>query len=131
MMPILNSVYSLDEKKYFIFMPGTTHYDEDNFGNPIYVKDYYYLDSEFRKLIRQCGKENAEEYADKLKKEGKKVIVGDHAPLVETKYGTFVPYSNPDIKGIWEDPTKEQLQLYKRVLEDDGAQYQIVKKLVY
>lgn len=127
MMPIINKISSLDNKDYYIYMPGTTHYDEDRFGNPIYVKDYYYLDEKFNKFIMQCDKSNVEEFVTKLKETGRNVVVGEHAPLKETRHGDFVLYTNPNIKGIWERPTKEQLLNYKKILEEQEIKN--VKKL--
>ena len=115
-MPILNKIYSMDEKEYYIYIPGTTHYDEDRFGNPIYVKDYYYLDCNFNKFVMQCDSNSAKDFADKLIKSGKDVIIGSCAPFTETKHGDIVPYSNPNIKGIWEKPTVDQLTKYRTIL---------------
>lgn len=129
MMPIINKIYSLEEKEYYIYIPGTTHYDEDRFGNPIYVKDYYYLDDKFNKFIGQFSKENAKEYADRLIDEGRDVLVGDHAPLIETRYGTFEQFSNPEIKGIWERPSEEQLLKYKDIIANQEQGNKPVKKL--
>ena len=127
MMPIINKIYSIEEKEYYIYIPGTTHYDEDRFGNPVFVKDYYYLDEEFNRLVMQCDISNVNEFADKFLSDGKDVVVGSCAPFYETRHGDFTPYSNPNVKGIWERPTKEQLLKYRTIL--DGQKENKVKQL--
>lgn len=128
-MPLLNETYGLDGKKYYIYVPGTTHYDEDRFGNPKYVYDMYYLDSKFNKFIMQTDKDDIEKFADKYKKAGNDVFVGPHAPETEDINGDYVPFTNPNLRGIWERPTKEQLLTYKEIIKRDREEEKNIKKL--
>ena len=128
-MPLLNKIYGLDEKVYYIYMPGTTHYDEDKFGNPRYVYDYEYLDENFNRFVMQTTKDHAEEVADKLRKTGRDVIVGPHTPEKEDKNGDYVPYSDSRIAGIWERPTKEQLDTYTEIVKRDIKEIELKKQL--
>jgi len=41
--PIMNEIYSLDEKKFYIFIPGSEHLDQNYVGRNVFVKDFYYL----------------------------------------------------------------------------------------
>lgn len=128
-MPLLNETYGLDSKKYYIYMPGTTHYDEDRFGNPMYAYDMYYLDSKFNKFIMQYDEDGIEEFVNKFKDAGKDVFVGPHAPETEDVNGDYVPFKNPKLKGIWERPTKEELDTYKAIIKGDREEEKKVKKL--
>lgn len=114
---MLNEIYSLDEKKYYIYYPGSTHYDEDKFGNPVYVPDFYYLDENFNKFIGNRSVETADKYAEELTKHGKDVFVGPCSPEIEDENGEFIPYSNPNVKGIWKRSTNVEIEIYKEILK--------------
>ena len=121
-------IYSMEGKKFYIFMPGSTHYDENRFGNPVYKLDSYYLDEDFNKFIGNRNKNDIQKYAAELEKAGRKVVVGDHSPEIEDRYGDFVPNENPNTMGVWERPTKEQLEEYKSIIEKQNEK-SLQKKL--
>jgi hypothetical protein len=50
-IPFMDKIFTRDDKEYYVYVPGTTHLEEDRFGNPRYVYDYYYLDSDFNKCM--------------------------------------------------------------------------------
>ena len=50
-IPFIEKIYSRDDKDFFIYIPGTTHLEEDRFGKPIYVYDRFYLDNNFNKYL--------------------------------------------------------------------------------
>ena len=50
-IPFMDKIYSRDDKDFYIYVPGTTHLEEDKFGNPRYVYDRFYLDNNFNKYL--------------------------------------------------------------------------------
>ena len=50
-IPFMDRYQARDEKEYYVYIPGTTHYKNDEHGNPRYVYDRYYLDNEFNKYL--------------------------------------------------------------------------------
>ena len=50
-IPFIEKIYSRDDKDFYIYIPGTTHLEKDKFGNPTFVYDKYYLDSDFNKFL--------------------------------------------------------------------------------
>lgn len=118
MIKRLNEFYSLDEKKYYLFIPGTTHYDENKFGNPVYVPDFYYLDEKFNRFLGNRNTKDVEEYVKKLNKKGLDVFVGPHSPEKEDQNGDFIPYQDPNLKGVWKRPTNVEVEIYNNILEE-------------
>lgn len=119
-MEKLIPISSVDNKKYYLFRPGTTHYDENCFGNPTFVYDFYYLDENFNKHVADRNKDDIEVYASELIKKGLDVVIGPHAPEVEDKHGDFVPNTNPNTLGIWQRPSVKQLEEYKDILSEQS-----------
>ena len=117
-IPFMDKIYSRDDKEYYVYVPGTTHYTSDTFGNPKYVYDYYFLDSEFNKFIGEFDSDRVDKVATELIKSGRDVVVGECAPSEDPK---------PSKKGIWERPTEKQLEKYQEILKEQKGKQ--VKKL--
>ena len=116
-IPFMDKFQARDEKEYYVYIPGTTHYKSDEHGNPRYVYDCYYLDDNFNKFIKDFDSEIVHVVAAEFIKSGRDVIVGNCDP----------DKPNSSKKGIWEKPTDEEIDNYKRILE--GQTEKIVKKL--
>lgn len=127
---IIKDVYSMDPTKVFYqYEPGTVHLDENCVGRMIFVKDFVYLDENYNKCIMTLSKDNIEEWVTKYTKEGRNVFAGPHAPQRETQYGDYEPYLDPNKMSIWERPTKEELEKYKRIIERQKEEAkQVMKK---
>lgn len=91
-IPFMDKVYSGEDKDYYIFIPGTTHFALDDLGNPRYVYDRYYLDDKFNRYT-----------------------------------GESVPWLDKDSSKKMKASTKEELENYKRILEEQKEEK--VKKL--
>ena len=123
-------IYSLEGEKFYIYRPGSTHYDENHFGNPVYKLDSYYLDQEFNKFIGNRNKNDIQKYASELKEAGKDVVIGPHSPEIEDQYGDFIPNENPNTLGIWERATEKDLEKYRKIIQKQ-QQEKVQKKLFY
>lgn len=127
MMPIMTKIYSIDEKVYYIYVPGTEHLSVDKFGNPTFKKDpWCYLDADFNKFVLNISNERADEYAKEQQKLGKNYISGPRSPETIDEKGDFVPNTN-DESGIWERPTPEQIHTYRTIL--NKQEKKLVKEL--
>lgn len=115
--PIMNEIYSLDEKKFYIFIPGSEHLDQNYVGRNVFVKDFYYLDENFNKFIGNRRTDMVESEAKRLEELGFDVFVGPCSPEIEDENGDFVPNESKDTKGIWQKATKEELAKYRSIIK--------------
>lgn len=116
-IPFMDRYQARDEKEYYVYIPGTTHYKNDEHGNPRYVYDCYYLDNSFNKFIKDFDSNYVNIVAAEFIKSGRDVIVGACDP----------DEPNSSRKGIWERPTEDEVNNYKRILESQKEKQ--VKKL--
>ena len=56
-------------------------------------------------------------FYEELNKHGKDVFVGPCSPEIEDENGEFIPYSNPNVKGIWKKSTNVEVEIYKGILK--------------
>lgn len=130
---IIKEVYTKDETKTFYqYEPGTESLDENYVGRTVYVKDFVFLDENFNKFIGNRNKNDIIGFYEELTKAGRNVIIGDHSPEIEDRYGDYVLNENPNTLGIWERPTKEELENYKSIIErqkEEEAKQVMKKKL--
>lgn len=112
-----------EDKQFYIYFKGTTHYDEDNFGRPIERENFDYLDENFNRFILNGSFDTVREFRiTELKKGNTRLFIGPKSPETENADGKYVPNTRPDLYGLWEKASKEDLLKYQRILEQQNKE---------
>ena len=116
-----------ENKLFFIYFDGTTHYDEDFNGNKIEKENAVYLDENLNTFVMNVDKSYSKDMLDHFLESNIPAFIGPHSPEIEQVRRVrengksilkevMIPNENPNTVGIWRLSTKEEKLKYTNLL---------------